>query len=82
MKCKATSWIEVDADFIATDNSTYLFTCGELGIVNVLDELPETINQDGRKVKIPETFILLRGNNWYACKREGYNYIRYIHRIK
>jgi len=83
MICKATSWKEVDEDFVKTDELTPRYTAEALGLdKNILAPIkwPKIIDEFGGTP--PYRFILLKDGKEYAVETQGYEYCRYIHRIK
>ena len=82
---KPTSWKEVDEDFVSPDRVYESFTAEQLGVYDdVSVELRLVVESlvTGRRLVVPDKFMLERAGKKYLVERSGYNYIRYIHRIR
>lgn len=75
MTCKPTSWYQVDDNFIDIKSGVLTYLVDEL--------LGDNAHISAAfRVKTPQIFILVKGNKKYIVDTQGYNYIRYIQRIK
>ncbi len=74
MICKAANWQEVDDDFTKLPTNILRVTAKEIGIDH------EILNYFSKPM--PKLFIVSRDEKEYLVNTEGYNYAKYIRRIK